>query len=214
MINVSGLKPQAGESAVGASAEDKLASLLTIENLDLVSKIVSIARRLNELGILDLVNDLLSDEEFLREVFNQVLTTDNVVLLTNIENLVKLLAKLSDKRVTENLIKAVVLLNTLGNGGLTDALNSLLSNGEVAKSVSNLLLNPSTQDLIKSVSNLAATLSSIKLEEAVKLALEEAKAGESTPTVTIIRRLLTDPNVKRGLMFMIGLLEGIGRQLK
>jgi hypothetical protein len=58
------------------SSEDKLASLISMENLDAVSKLVSIAKRLNELCLLDLVNDLLSDEEFLREVFNQLLTTD------------------------------------------------------------------------------------------------------------------------------------------
>jgi len=57
---MSSLKAQANVPIMTSeTSEDKLASLISMENLDAVSKLVSIAKRLNELGLLDLVNDLL-----------------------------------------------------------------------------------------------------------------------------------------------------------
>ncbi len=186
------------------SSEDKLASLISMENLDAVSKLVSIAKRLNELGLLDLVNDLLSDEEFLREVFNQLLTTDNVVLLANMENLVKLLAKLSDRKMVEQLTKLLTLLGMLSDSGLVDSMGALLSNGDAVKAM---------QDLVVSIGDSLPLLSKVKLSEAVKAAVESVKAGESVSVVALLRKLMTDPNVKRGLLFIVGFLEGVGRQL-
>jgi uncharacterized protein YjgD (DUF1641 family) len=186
------------------SSEDKLASLISMENLDAVSKLVSIAKRLNELGLLDLVNDLLSDEEFLREVFNQLLTTDNVVLLANMENLVKLLAKLSDRKMVEQLTKLLTLLGMLSDSGLVDSMGALLSNGDAIKAM---------QDLVASIGDSLPLLSKVKLSEAVKAAAESVKAGESVSVVTLLRKLMTDPNVKRGLLFIMGFLEGVGKQL-
>ncbi|MFP3282123.1 MAG: DUF1641 domain-containing protein [Caldivirga sp.] len=186
------------------SSEDKLASLISMENLDAVSKLASIAKRLNELGLLDLVNDLLSDEEFLREVFNQLLTTDNVVLLANMENLVKLLAKLSDRKMVEQLTKLLTLLGMLSDSGLVDSMGALLSNGDAVKAM---------QDLVVSIGDSLPLLSKVKLSEAVKAAVESVKAGESVSVVALLRKLMTDPNVKRGLLFIVGFLEGVGRQL-
>ncbi|MFP3193678.1 MAG: DUF1641 domain-containing protein [Caldivirga sp.] len=186
------------------TSEDKLASLISMENLDAVSKLVSIAKRLNELGLLDLVNDLLSDEEFLREVFNQLLTTDNVVLLANMENLVKLLAKLSDRKMVEQLTKLLTLLGMLSDSGLVDSMGVLLSNGDAVKAM---------QDLVASIGDSLPLLSKVKLSEAVKAAAESVKAGESVSVVALLRKLMTDPNVKRGLLFIVGFLEGVGRQL-
>jgi Protein of unknown function (DUF1641). len=186
------------------SSEDKLASLISMENLDAVSKLVSIAKRLNELGLLDLVNDLLSDEEFLREVFNQLLTTDNVVLLANMENLVKLLAKLSDRKMVEQLTKLLTLLGMLSDSGLVDSMGALLSNGDAIKAM---------QDLVASIGDSLPLLSKVKLSEAVKAAVESVKAGESVSVVALLRKLMTDPNVKRGLLFIMGFLEGVGKQL-
>ncbi len=186
------------------SSEDKLASLISMENLDAVSKLVSIAKRLNELGLLDLVNDLLSDEEFLREVFNQLLTTDNVVLLANMENLVKLLAKLSDRKMVEQLTKLLTLLGMLSDSGLVDSMGALLSNGDAVKAM---------QDLVASIGDSLPLLSKVKLSEAVKAAVESVKAGESVSVVALLRKLMTDPNVKRGLLFIVGFLEGVGKQL-
>jgi uncharacterized protein YjgD (DUF1641 family) len=202
---MSSLKAQANVPIMTSeSSEDKLASLISMENLDAVSKLVSIAKRLNELGLLDLVNDLLSDEEFLREVFNQLLTTDNVVLLANMENLVKLLAKLSDRKMVEQLTKLLTLLGMLSDSGLVDSMGVLLSNGDAVKAM---------QDLVASIGDSLPLLSKVKLSEAVKAAAESVKAGESVSVVALLRKLMTDPNVKRGLLFIVGFLEGVGKQL-
>jgi hypothetical protein len=202
---MSSLKAQANVPIMTSeTSEDKLASLISMENLDAVSKLVSIAKRLNELGLLDLVNDLLTDEEFLREVFNQLLTTDNVVLLANMENLVKLLAKLSDRKMVEQLTKLLTLLGMLSDSGLVDSMGVLLSNGDAVKAM---------QDLVASIGDSLPLLSKVKLSEAVKAAAESVKAGESVSVVALLRKLMTDPNVKRGLLFIVGFLEGVGRQL-
>jgi len=202
---MSSLKAQANVPIMTSeTSEDKLASLISMENLDAVSKLVSIAKRLNELGLLDLINDLLGDEEFLREVFNQLLTTDNVVLLANMENLVKLLAKLSDRKMVEQLTKLLTLLGMLSDSGLVDSIGTLLSNGDAVKAM---------QDLVASIGDSLPLLSRIKLGEAIKAAAESVKAGESVSVVALLRKLMTDPNVKRGLLFIVGFLEGVGRQL-
>jgi uncharacterized protein YjgD (DUF1641 family) len=202
---MSSLKAQANVPIMTSeTSEDKLASLISMENLEAVSKLVSIAKRLNELGLLDLINDLLGDEEFLREVFNQLLNTDNVVLLANMENLVKLLAKLSDRKMVEQLTKLLALLGMLSGSGLVDSIGTLLSNGDAVKAM---------QDLVASIGDSLPLLSKIKLGEAIKAAAESVKAGESVSVVALLRKLMTDPNVKRGLLFIVGFLEGVGRQL-
>jgi len=202
---MSSLKAQANVPIMTSeTSEDKLASLISMENLDAINKLVSIAKRLNELGLLDLINDLLGDEEFLREVFNQLLTTDNVVLLANMENLVKLLAKLSDRKMVEQLTKLLALLGMLSGSGLVDSIGTLLSNGDAVKAM---------QDLVASIGDSLPLLSRIKLGEAIKAAAESVKAGESVSVVALLRKLMTDPNVKRGLLFIVGFLEGVGRQL-
>lgn len=211
---MNGLKAQVGELImVNETSEDKLASLLNTENLDSIVKLASIARRLNELGLLDLINDLLNDEDFIRELFNQLLTTDNVMLLANLENLVRLLVKLSDKRTVENTIKLIELIDTIGDSGLAESLNAFLGSEDNAKVINDILLNPTLRNLLKSLSESLNLIQGIRFDEAVKAAVEASKAGESASTVGLIRRLMTDANVKRGLLFIIGLLEGIGRQL-
>ncbi len=214
MISMNGLKAQAGELVmVNETSEDKLANLLSIENLDSVAKLVSIAKRLNELGLLDLINDLLNDEDFIKELFNQLLTTDNVMLLANLENLVRLLVKLSDKRTVENTIKLIELIDAMGSSGLAESLGAFLSNEDNAKVINNILLNPALRNLLKSLSESLNMIQGIRLDKAMEAAVEASKASESVSTVGLIRRLMTDADVKRGLLFIIGLLEGVGRQL-
>lgn len=214
MINVNGLKAQVGELAmVNETSEDKLASLLSIENLDSITKLVSIARRLNELGLLDLVNDLLNDEEFLKELFNQLLTTDNVILLANAEDLIRLLVRLSDRRTVENTVKLMELINAMGNSGLVDSLGAFLGSEDNVKAINDIILNPVLRNLLKSLSESLNLIQGIRLNEAIESAVEAAKSSESASTIGLIRKLMTDANVKRGLLFMVGLLEGIGRQL-
>ncbi|ABW01332.1 hypothetical protein Cmaq_0487 [Caldivirga maquilingensis IC-167] len=211
---MNGLKTQAGELImVNETSEDKLANLISIENLDSVTKLVSIARRLNELGLLDLVNDLLNDEDFIKELFNQLLTTDNVMLLANLENLVRLLVKLSDKRTVENTIKLIDLINTIGGSGLAESLGAFLGSEDNVKIINEIILNPTLRNLLKSLNESLNLIQDIRINEAVKAAVEATKTGESASTVSLIRRLMTDANVKRGLLFIIGLLEGIGKQL-
>ncbi|WP_291765785.1 DUF1641 domain-containing protein [Caldivirga sp. UBA161] len=211
---MNGLKAQAGELVmVNETSEDKLANLLSIENLDSVAKLVSIAKRLNELGLLDLINDLLNDEDFIKELFNQLLTTDNVMLLANLENLVRLLVKLSDKRTVENTIKLIELIDAMGSSGLAESLGAFLSNEDNAKVINNILLNPALRNLLKSLSESLNMIQGIRLDKAMEAAVEASKASESVSTVGLIRRLMTDADVKRGLLFIIGLLEGVGRQL-
>ena len=135
------------------------------------------------------------------------------MLLANLENLVRLLVKLSDKRTVENTIKLIELIDTIGNSGLAESLNAFLGSEDNAKVVNNILLNPTLRNLLKSLSESLNLIQGIRFDEAVKAAVEASKADGSVSTVGLIRRLMTDANVKRGLLFIIGLLEGIGRQL-
>ncbi|MFP3302905.1 MAG: DUF1641 domain-containing protein, partial [Caldivirga sp.] len=88
--------------------------------------------------------------------------------------------------------------------GLVDSIGTLLSNGDAVKAM---------QDLVASIGDSLPLLSRIKLGEAIKAAAESVKAGESVSVVALLRKLMTDPNVKRGLLFIVGFLEGVGRQL-
>lgn len=190
--------------------EKRLMSIVSKEYVDPLIKLVTVIKRLDDLGILDLLNDLIGDEEFLREIISRMLDANVLELLSNMGNIVKLISYLSSPRSVDALTRLIKLTESDGAARLLDAMESLTKNEGFVKAIAEA---SSSSRFINNMAAAVKELSALSLSDALTEAESMAKSSDVS-TSSIVKMILNDPDVKRGLLFMLGLLKGIGKQLR
>ena len=197
-----------------ASPEDRLAELLKPDSLNALLKLVNIVKRADELGLLDLLNDALSDEALLRELANRVVTADNVSLLLNLGNLARLASRISEPSTLEAASRLTSVLSSLGKLGILDAIQHLLEEPEVIGELAKVLLNTGTIYGLMGLGKILEYLSRIRIDEALEEGIKASSGAGPISIVGILKDALKDEDFKRGLLFLIGFIRSIGAQLR
>ncbi|WP_010917465.1 hypothetical protein [Thermoplasma volcanium] len=85
-------------------------SKITPEDIEVIQRLSKIAQRIQDLGLLDVIEGVLNDERTLGQII-ALFTSDTVLdILNNRENLIKLIDVLSQAKTLENLTE---ILNKL-----------------------------------------------------------------------------------------------------
>ena len=197
-----------------ASPEDRLAELLKPDSLNALLKLVNIVKRADELGLLDLLNDALSDEALLRELANRVVTADNVSLLLNLGNLARLASRISEPSTLEAASRLTSVLSSLGKLGILDTIQHLLEEPEVIGELAKVLLNTGTIYGLMGLGKILEYLSRIRIDEALEEGIKASSEAGPISIVGILKDALKDEDFKRGLLFLIGFIRSIGAQLR
>lgn len=183
--------------------EQKLLEALTPENLESLIKLLRLVRRLDEVGILDSLSNLLSDE-VVEDLARNLLTTNAIKLLNEYDRLLSIMAKLAEPGVRDGIEKVLDLVSALNNVGLLNAMRSLLGDPEVLSELTHVLINEGSLYLVNNLVN--------ALFEASINAVREVNA-DGKSTVETVSELLRDGDARRGLRFILLTAKYLGKHL-
>ena len=189
--------------------ERKLLEILTPEYLEPLIKLLKVIRRIDELGILDSLNDLLSDE-VISDLARNLLTTSIIRVLNDHEKVLSIIAKLSEPGIRDGVEKALDLISAMNSAGLLDALRSVLGDPEVMGELAHSLINENSVYLMGNLDAVFKLMSSITM--ASQNAIREASVNGGS-VVETMSELLRDGDARRGLRFLLLMAKSLGRQL-
>ncbi len=194
--------------------ESKLLEVLTPEYIEPLIKFLRMIRRLDELGILDSLNDLLNNE-VIEDLTRSLLTTNLIRLLNDYDKAMSIIAKLTEPQVREGLEKALDLLGALGSVGLLDTLKDLLGDPEVLSELVHTVINENNTYLLTNLDTLLEFMARIRCCAYVASlnAAREEVAADGRSLVETIGELLKDADARRGLRFLLLAAKYLGRQL-
>ncbi|MGC8542770.1 MAG: DUF1641 domain-containing protein, partial [Vulcanisaeta sp.] len=171
-------------------------------------------KRLDELGVLDSLNDLLNSE-VVEDLTKSLLTTNIVKLLSDYDKLASLLVKLTNEETRRGVEKALDLLNTLNSVGVIDTLNDLLGDPEVLRELAYTLINTNTTYLMTNLDTLLEFMARIRCcayVASLNAARDAATNGRSV--IETLSEMLRDEDARRGLNFFLLAAKYLGRQLR
>ncbi len=195
--------------------ERKLLEVMSPEYIEPLIKFLKLIRRLDELGILDAMSNLLSSD-VIEDLVKTLMSTNFIRLLNNYEELLALLARLSEPRTKESVEKALDLLNALSDIGLLDTLKDLLNDPEVLGNISRAFINTGTTYLLSNLDALLDILTHVRLHSyaaSLKNAINEV-ASDGRPVIQSLIELLKDEDARKGLNLLLLSVKYLGKQLK
>ncbi|MGC8607103.1 MAG: DUF1641 domain-containing protein [Vulcanisaeta sp.] len=193
--------------------ESKLLEVLTPEYLEPLIKFLKVMKRLDELGILDSLNDLLNNE-VVEDLMKNLLTTSIIKLLNDYDRLLSILVKLTEPHVKEGLEKALDLVGAMGNVGLLDTLRDLLGDPEVLSELMHTLINENSTYLMTNLDTLLEFMARIRCcayVASLNAAREVTIDGKSIAET--MSEVLRDNDARRGLRFLLLAAKYLGKQL-
>ncbi|ADY00733.1 hypothetical protein VMUT_0522 [Vulcanisaeta moutnovskia 768-28] len=193
--------------------ESKLLEVLTPEYLEPLIKFLKVVKRLDELGILDSLSDLLNNE-VIEDITKNLLTTNIIKLLNDYDKLLSILVKLTEPHVKEGLEKALDLVGAMGNVGLLDTLRDLLGDPEVLNELVHTLINENSTYLMTNLDTLLEFMARIRCcayVASLNAAREATTDGKSIAET--MSEALRDNDARRGLRFLLLAAKYLGRQL-
>lgn len=184
--------------------EGKLLEVLTPEYLEPLIKFLKMVKRLDELGILDSLNDLLNDE-VVEDLARNLITTNLIRLLNDYDKAMSVVAKLTEPQVRKGLEKALDLLGAMSSVGLLDTLKDLLGDPEVLSELVHVFINENSTYLLTNIDALLEFMARIRCcayVASLNAAREDATNGRSL--VETVGELLRDADARRGgLRFLL-----------
>jgi uncharacterized protein YjgD (DUF1641 family) len=194
--------------------EHKLLEVMSPEYIESLIKFLKLIRRLDEIGILDTLGNLLSND-VVEDLVRLLMNTNFIKLLNDHEELLVLLTRLSEARTRDNIGKVLDLLNALGDSGLLDTLKDLLGDSEVLSEVTRTFINTNTTYLMTNIDTLLDFMARIRCCAYVaSLNAARDAAGDGRSIVRTISEMLKDEDTRRGLNFLLLSAKYLGKQLK
>ncbi|WP_054857209.1 DUF1641 domain-containing protein [Vulcanisaeta sp. JCM 16159] len=193
--------------------ESKLLEVLTPEYLEPLIKFLKVIKRLDELGILDSLNDLLNNE-VVKDLVKNLLTTNVIKLLNEYDKLLSIMAKFTEPSIRDGVEKALDLIGAMGNVGLLDTLKDVLGDPEVLNELVHTLINDNSMYLMTNLDALLEFMARIRCcayVASLNAAREVAVDGKSV--IETVNELIRDNDARRGLRFLLLAAKYLGKQL-
>ncbi|BDC18989.1 DUF1641 domain-containing protein [Acidianus sp. HS-5] len=148
-----------------------LDEILTPEKLLSVNHALELLEKLDKLGIIDVVNGVLDDEEYLGKIMGAIVNDKTLTLINNFDKLTGLLDFLMDAETMDNVKYALSLVGKLKGTGIIDPIIGILQDEEYMSKIMGAIVNDKVLELIGQWNNIvdlitdltdAETLSAIK----------------------------------------------------
>nr|WP_275691908.1 DUF1641 domain-containing protein [Metallosphaera sedula] len=176
------------------------------DNLMTINRVLDLLGTLDRMGILDLVNGALQDEELIGKIMGSIINDNTLSMVTQLNNLGSLMKVFMDKDVADDLQYVFKLLSSLRNSGLMDPIIGMLNDPETLGKVLGSLVNDKTLQLIENWN------STLDLVNAVGNALKQEH--KPVKSVIDIYRMMKDPEVQNGLGLLFGIIKELGKIAK
>ncbi|WP_054842479.1 hypothetical protein [Vulcanisaeta distributa] len=195
--------------------ESKLLEVLTPEYLESLIKFLKVIKRLDELGVLDSLNNLLNNE-VIEDLAKNLLTTSAIKLLNEHDKILSIIAKLTEPSVRDGVEKALDLIGAMGNVGLLDTLKDVLGGDpEVLSELVHTLINDNSTYLMTNLDTLLEFMAHIRCCAYVASlnAARREVAADGKSVIETMNELLRDADARRGLRFLLLAAKYLGKQL-
>ncbi len=180
--------------------------LMSPDNLMTIGRVLDLLGTLDKMGILDLVNGALQDEELIGKIMGSIINDNTLSMVTQLNNLGSLMKVFMDKDVADDLQYVFKLLSSLRNSGLMDPIIGMLNDPETLGKILGSLVNDKTLQLIENWN------STLDLVNAVGNALKQEH--KPVKSVIDIYRMMKDPEVQNGLGLLFGIIKELGKIAK
>ncbi len=208
---------QAGEIIM--SEDERLEKLMKPEYLSSLTRVVEIIKKLDNLGLLDLISGILSDDETLKKVFSLLTSDDVLSLITKTDSVMALLKIMSDEKNVKALSNLLEMVTVIQNKGLLDPVLGVLKDDKAIGTLIGLVSNDFTMNLIMNQKTILNSLGTLDLSVTPRYinmfkAIENAiKTDKVTPVDGMIGTLhvMKDEDVQKGLGIVFSILRSLGK---
>ncbi len=172
-----------------------LDNILSGDKLITVNHLLSLLEKLDKLGIIDVVNGLLEDDEYLGKIMGAIVNDKTMELIGNWNNLVSFMDILTDENTKENIQFAFNMLTQLRKSGIIDPVLGILNDEEYMSKIMGAIVNDKTLELIgrwNNIVDLIDTVTSTETISSIKSTLELLKDLQNTGIIDPIKGLLKD----------------------
>ncbi len=172
-----------------------LDNILSGEKLITVNHLLSLLEKLDKLGIIDVVNGLLEDDEYLGKIMGAIVNDKTMELVGNWNNLMSFIDLLTDQDTKENIQFAFNMLSQLRRTGIIDPVLGILNDEEYMSKIMGAIVNDKTLELLgrwNNIVDLIDTVTSTETISSIKSVLELLKDLQNTGIIDPIKGLLKD----------------------
>lgn len=131
-----------------------LDNILKEEKLLTVNKFLDILSTLDKLGLLDVIQGAINDEELMTKLFSGILNDKALSLLINYKNLGELADLVLNEKTQDKLKFLLELAGTLQHSGVVEPLLGMLKDEDVMGRIISALINDKTLELMQNWENL------------------------------------------------------------
>ncbi|QKR00978.1 DUF1641 domain-containing protein [Metallosphaera tengchongensis] len=198
--------------------------LLASDNLITVNKVLNLLNTLDKMGIIDVLNGALQDEEMISKLLGSVINDDTLSVIAQWDNLkesIKGLMSLLDPETISSLKGVLEIVKDLQSSGILDPIKGLLKDEETLGKIMSALVNDFTLNLMANWNNITKDLSSLNLENLKYYTVLVNEIGEAIKSETVkpvglsgLLSAMRDPEVQKGLGLVISILRHIGKHYK
>ena len=199
--------------------DEQLEKLMKPENLSSIGRVIDLIKKLDEMGFLDVISGVLSDEDTMKTIFG-ILTNDDILsLTTKSDSLLSMLKIISEGENIKALSHLLEIIGVIQNQGLLDPILGLLKDDKAMGAVMGLISNDFTMNLIMNNKLIMDSLGTLDLSVTPHY-VNMIKAIESaikTDTVTPVNGMMgtlhamKNEDAQKGLGIVFSILRSLGR---
>ncbi|WP_150111411.1 DUF1641 domain-containing protein [Candidatus Acidianus copahuensis] len=180
-----------------------LDNILSQDKLLTLNHFLEMLEKLDKLGIIDVVNGVLDDEEFIGKIMSAVVNDKTLQLITEWNKMSGLLDLMTKGNVSEDLNYVIRLLDNLRDSGILEPIIGMLSDEEFIGKIMNALINDKTMELATKwddVIGLVNMLSDKDTTESLKSVLDMIKTMNKIGILDPIKGMLSDEETMGKIM--------------
>ena len=201
------------------SEDEQLEKLMKPEYISSLTRAIELIRKLDNLGFLDVISGILSDDATLTSVFS-LLTSDDVLALTTKKDSVMVLLKImSEEKNVKALSNLLEIVSVMQNKGIIDPIMGVLKDDGAMGMLMGLMSNDFTMNLIMNEKPILASLGTLDLSVAphyvnmIKAVENAIKTDTVTPVGGMMGTLhaMKDEDAQKGLGIVFSILRSLGK---
>ncbi|WP_083216389.1 MULTISPECIES: DUF1641 domain-containing protein [Sulfolobaceae] len=193
--------------------------LLDDENLDVILQLVDVANKAKKIGLIDLLQGILSDEKYLGKIINGIVNDNLLNIVSRWDSILALANNLTTEDMLNTINTILSLMEDLNKVGILDVIRGIIKDENTLGNIINGLVNDFTLNLLNNWKEIANDLSKIDLRNfkyytwLVSATGEALKVENVQPVTSLweLYRLFRDKDVQRGLGVVVSVLRHIGK---
>ena len=201
------------------SEDEQLEKLMKPEYISSLTRAVELIKKLDNLGFLDVISGILSDDETMKTVFGLLTSDDVLSLTTKTDSVMVLLKIMSEEKNVKALSNLLEMVTIMQNKGILDPILGVLNDDGAMGVLMGLFSNDFTMNLIMNEKPILESLGTLDLSVAphyvnmIKAVENAIKTDTVTPVSGMMGtlRAMKDEDAQKGLGIVFSILRSLGK---